>query len=98
MTVAERIIFYALDLVELLLGIRFILRLLGANPGNVFVNVVYQLSAPLIAPFRGIFPPLINIGPVIEWSTLVAMAIYAILAYLLARLIHLLLPHRSVEL
>jgi hypothetical protein len=49
------ILYAILGFIEVLLGTRFIFRLLGANPANAFVELVYDLSTPLVAPFAGIF-------------------------------------------
>lgn len=38
--------------IELLVGLRFVLRLIGANAGNAIVSWVYAWSTPFVAPFR----------------------------------------------
>jgi hypothetical protein len=49
-------ILYAIGgVVEALIGLRFMFRLLGANPASGFVNMVYDWSTPFVAPFAGIF-------------------------------------------
>ena len=42
---------YILYLIEFLLGFRFILKLLGANPGAGFTDLIYSLTRPLAGPF-----------------------------------------------
>lgn len=83
---AYSIIFYVLDVIEVILGLRLIFKLLAANPNNGFTNFLYTLSAPLVAPFAGIFRTPVVAGAVLEWSTIVAMVIYALLAWLVVRL------------
>jgi uncharacterized protein YggT (Ycf19 family) len=85
-----RIIYYLLDVLEVALGLRFLLLLLGANPSAAFANFVYTLTAPLVAPFQGIFTRSVVNGAVFDWSTLIAMVVFALLAYGLVRLILLL--------
>lgn len=80
------------SVVGALLGIRFILRLFGANANNGFVNWVYQASGEVLGPFRGIFPEQNIDGFVIEFSTIFAMMIYAILGMLAFYVIDLLTP------
>ncbi len=76
------------SIVELLLSVRILLRLFGANPQTPFVNWVYQTTSPLLAPFTGIFPnPVINGGFVLEIPSLFALLIYGFIAYLIANLI-----------
>jgi uncharacterized protein YggT (Ycf19 family) len=75
-------------IVTIFLGLRFILKLFGANDANDFVGWVYDMSAVLLEPFRGIFPvEVIERQYVLEFSTLFAMVIYAILGMLLLALV-----------
>jgi hypothetical protein len=70
---------YALELLFLL---RFVLQLVGADPTNQFAVALYHVTGFFLAPFEGIVPstPLGSNGvAVIEWSTLVGMAVYAVL-------------------
>ena len=67
-----------------LLGLRILLKFFGANPATPFVDWVYETSAPLLAPFVGIFPnPSLEGGFVIEISALFALIIYAIIGSVL---------------
>lgn len=71
-------------LVEGFLGFRFLLKLFGANSANSFVGWIYDMSAALLEPFRGIFPTQVFDNKyVLEFSTLFAMLVYAIVAVLL---------------
>ncbi len=77
-----------LAIVEVFLALRFILRLAGANATAPFAKFVYASSAALLEPFRGLFPTaMLEPGSVIEFSTLFAMIIYALFAYLIIELI-----------
>lgn len=79
--------------VESILGLRFLLKLFGANAGNGFVNWVYEMSDVLLDPFRGIFPAKVFENQyVFEFSTLFAMLMYAIGALLLMWLITAITP------
>jgi uncharacterized protein YggT (Ycf19 family) len=89
-SVAERaamITYLVLGVVEALLITRVILKLLAANPGSSFVRFVYTVSAPLVAPFQGIFPTPATQNSVLELSSLVAIAVYALIAWGIVRLI-----------
>lgn len=76
--------YYILGIVEALLAFRFIFKLLGANPENGFVAFMYSLSGIFTSPFSGIFDPYISGGlaakSVLEPATLIAMAVYALVA------------------
>ncbi|HRN97387.1 MAG TPA: YggT family protein [Candidatus Saccharibacteria bacterium] len=88
--VLTKVIYGVFGLAELFLGLRFILKLFGANAGNDFVNWVYETSGAVLDPFRGIFPTEVFKGSfVIEFSTLFAIIVYAIIAMLLVYIIEL---------
>lgn len=84
----EMIIYYILGLLEGLLAIRFVLSLLGANQNNGFAQFIYNLTYPFVAPFFGLFGYTFQYGVArFEFETLVAMAIYALIGYAIARLL-----------
>jgi YGGT family len=90
LSVAERaamITYLILGIMEALLITRVILKLLAANPGSSFVRFVYNVSALLVAPFQGIFPTPATQNSVLELSSLVAIAVYAVIAWGIVRLI-----------
>src|ERR687884_505965 len=43
-----------LGIVEILLGLRVVLKLMAANPNNGFAQFIYGVTAPLLAPFLGL--------------------------------------------
>lgn len=74
--------------IEFLIGMRVLLKLFGASTVAPFVNWVYVTSAPLIAPFEGMFPaPRLEGGFVIEFSALFGLLVYAFVAYGVGELI-----------
>ncbi len=78
-----------LSVVEVALGLRFILKLFGANPNNDFVSWLYSMTSVLLDPFRGIFPTKVFENKYIfEFVTLFAMLIYAMLALLIIAVIN----------
>lgn len=52
---ASRVIALLFSVVEVLLLVRFVFKLFGANAGQGFVSAIYGITEPLVAPFRGIF-------------------------------------------
>lgn len=84
--VASRIVWYVAGILLSLLAIRFVLALLGANPENGFASFVYAVTYPFVAPFFGLFGYDFTAGASrFEAFTLVAMAVYALLAYGIAK-------------
>lgn len=87
--IVRRVLYYLLDIIELLIVTRFLLKIFGANPASGFVSFMYSLTEPLIAPFRNIFTAVATGPGVFEWASLIAIIAYATLTYLLIRLIRL---------
>lgn len=81
-----QIVWYFLSLLEVLLALRFILKLMGANPLAGFTSFVYGLSWPFTAPFLAVFPFTQVQGNIFEWTTLLAMLIYWMIALAIIRL------------
>jgi uncharacterized protein YggT (Ycf19 family) len=55
MWTTSRVIALVFTVIEVLLLVRFIGKLLGANAAQGFVAAIYGITEPLVAPFRGIF-------------------------------------------
>ena len=76
-----------LGAIEFFLGIRFLLRLFGTNPNAPFADWIYDMSAPLVAPFSGIFPNPRVEGLIFDFTTLFALFVYVFIGYLIMELI-----------
>jgi len=93
---ATRVIWYVAGVLLVLLAFRFTLALLGANPANAFANFIYTISHPFVAPFFSLFGYRLTYGVSrFEIYTLVAAAVYAVIAWGLARLTTLGAAHHS---
>jgi hypothetical protein len=95
--VVSRIIMYAFGVIEVFIGVRFVLMLLGANAEAGFVKMVYGVSGVFMAPFITIFDTQKVDGAIFEWSALVAIAVYALVAWGLTALIHALSPRSQSQ-
>lgn len=93
---ANKVVWYILGVIEVLLGFRFILKLLGANYGG-FTNLIYSVTSPLAQPFAGIFRTVDTGASLVEWTTLLAMAVYLVLAWGIVYLIDLFNPATPKE-
>ena len=81
-----RAIYLIFGLIEALLAIRFVLKALGANADAGFAQLMYGVTGPFVAPFRGLFgTPQAASGATLEVHTLIALVIYALVAWLLVR-------------
>lgn len=83
-----QVVWYVLGILEVLLAFRFALRLFGANPAAGFTDFVYTLSYPFAAPFLNVFGITQVEGAVFEWTTLLAMAVYYLVALGIVKLFH----------
>jgi hypothetical protein len=85
---------------EILLGLRVLLKLAAADPSVPFAAFIYNLSAIFVAPFAGLtITPAAN-GVVFEVPTIFAMAAYVLFGWLLTQLVWLVFKpakHRSVS-
>jgi YGGT family len=77
-------------IVEGILAIRFILKLLGANEAAGFASFIYSASAPFVAPFNNLFANPSTGGSVLELTTLMAIIVYMLIAWLVVKVIWLL--------
>jgi len=70
---------------ELLFLLRFVLELIGADPNNIFAQFLYSFTGFFLYPFLDIVPntPIGKNGAFIDWSTLIGMAVYGILYWIL---------------
>jgi hypothetical protein len=86
------IVYFLFGALELLLAVRVILQLVDANTTNSFTNFINVLSAPFVALFATLLQnPSIGATGVLEITTLIAMVVWAIVAWLVGRMIWLLM-------
>ncbi len=83
-----QVVWYLFGLIEVLLAFRFLLKLLGANAAAAFTGFIYSASYPFAAPFLSVFRLTQVAGNIFEWTTLLAMLVYWMLAIGITRLIH----------
>lgn len=86
-----RTISYLVGALVVLLGLRFVLRLAGANPDNAFAQVIYGLSEPFVAPFSTLFisPTTADATNIFDVNILIAIVAYTLLGWLVVWLINL---------
>ncbi|MBC8159870.1 MAG: YggT family protein [Roseiflexaceae bacterium] len=77
----QRIIYFIATAIAVLILLRFTLLALGANAENAFANLVYGLSGLFVAPFTTLFGQPTFGNSVFEISSLIAIAVYYLLAW-----------------
>lgn len=95
--VLSRVVMFVFGVIEVFIALRFVLTLFGANAEAGFVEFVYNVSDVFMAPFNAIFSTQSVEGATFEWSALVAIAVYALIAWGLVSLIRALTPRRHSE-
>jgi hypothetical protein len=78
---AVRVVRYVTEVLEVLLVIRFFLKLLGASAHAPFTVLVYGLTELFVLPFSGIFGRPAGAGLVFESSSFVSILIYPLLGW-----------------
>jgi len=82
-----QIVWFILGIIEVLLTFRFILKLLGANPVAGFTSFINSVTYIFATPFLNVFKSSrIVEGSVFEWTTLLAMLVYWVIAVGIIRL------------
>lgn len=90
-----QVIWYIFYVIETILLFRFLLKLVGADPSVWFSQLINGLSYPFAEPFLYIVrSPRVETGGVLEWSTLLAMMVYWVIAW---GIIHLLMIGKPVS-
>lgn len=87
----EYLVYFFFGALEILLAFRLILKLTGASLASAFVGLIYGLTGIFILPFEGIFRRAFTQGvettSVLEPSALVAILVYAVLAWGIVKLV-----------
>ena len=87
--VISRVVWYLAGMLLVVLGLRFVLTLLGANTTNGFANFIYSTSHPFVTPFFSLFnyPDYTYGTSHFEVYTLVAIVVYSLIAWGIAKLV-----------
>ncbi|MGM0438927.1 MAG: YggT family protein [Patescibacteria group bacterium] len=84
---STQIVWYLLGILQVLLAFRFVVKLTGANPEAGFTSLIYNATRPFTAPFSAVFSTSTVEGNVFEWTTLLAMFVYSLIATGIVQLI-----------
>jgi uncharacterized protein YggT (Ycf19 family) len=71
---------------EVLLLLRFVFKLTGANANQPLISALYGATEPLVRPFQGIFPEPQG-PPVLDIAALLAIAFLFLIALLIVALV-----------
>ena len=85
---ATQLIWLLLGILEMVLALRFIFKLIGVNAANTFASFIYGLTNLFVAPFASLTGAPSAGGMVFEFSTLIAMIVYALVGWAVERLVY----------
>ncbi len=94
--VAQRVVWFIVGVIVVLIGLRFVLLLLGANNAAGFTDFVYSLSGAFVSPFIGIFGEPSYGKSVFEISSLLAIVVYLLIGWGIAKLLTINRPSQEV--
>ncbi|MDI3339678.1 MAG: hypothetical protein QJR03_04020 [Sphaerobacter sp.] len=81
------VVWTVIGFIEALIGLRVVLKLIGANPANGFVRTVYDLSGVFVNPFLGIVRDPRSGDMVLEINALIAMLVYLLIGWGIVRIV-----------
>ena len=94
---AAAIVGFVVGVVDIFIAARFLGKLLGASSQSAFVSFIYQVSSPLVAPFKGIFGNAGSGTNSFETASLVAIVVYAVIGWGIVTLIRITTAPRGTK-
>ena len=82
-----QIIWLVTGVLESVFTIRILLKLMAANPAAGFATFIYNMTAVFLTPFFGLTATPSANGSILEIPTLIAMLVYALLAWGIVRVL-----------
>ena len=70
-----------------LIGLRFLLKLMAANPANPFASLVYFVTSPFLWIFQGLTHTPTFEGIEIEFFALIAIVVYSLIGWVIIQLL-----------
>jgi YGGT family len=93
----NRVLWSLLAFLEILLAFRFVLRMIAANPDSGFGMFMYGITGVFVAPFNGLIATPVSGGSALELTTLIAMAVYALIFWGVAYVIRMVADRPSAR-
>ena len=83
---ATNVVTLIFTVLEVLLLLRFVFKLTGANSNQPLIAALYGATEPLVRPFQGIFPEPAG-PPVLDLAALLAVAFFFLIAALVVAIV-----------
>ncbi len=91
----SQVIWLLFGILDGLIALRIILKFIAANPANPFAYFIYSFTEIFLWPFNGLTLTPSFGGMVLEISSLIAMIIYWLIAWVLVKIVWLALYRNS---
>ncbi|MBC7877908.1 MAG: YggT family protein [Anaerolineales bacterium] len=82
---ATQLVWLLFGILEALIALRIALMLIGANPGSPIVALIYGITTIFLFPFTGLIGSPSSGAMVLELSSMFAMLIYGLIAWVVER-------------
>jgi hypothetical protein len=82
-----QLVWLFLGILEALLALRFVLKLIGANQASPIAVFIYGFTKLFLWPFAGLTGTPAAGAMVLEFTTLIAMVVYALIAWGIERIL-----------
>ena len=93
----NQILYTLLGILEIGLGLRLVLKLIAANAASGFADFIYGITGPFIAPFAGLVGTPAAGGSILEVTTLIAMAVYALFVWIVLQVLAIVMTRPSAR-
>jgi hypothetical protein len=96
---ATQVVWLVFGILEAMILLRIVLKALGANAASPIAAFIYGFTNLFLWPFAGLTGTPASGGMVLEISSLIAVVVYALIAYALAKIIWVIFyrPREPVE-
>ncbi len=84
---STQVILLAFSVIEGLIGLRILLKMIGANPESLLVALIYGVTSLFLFPFTGLAQSQTMGSMVLETSSMFAVVVYALIAALIEKTI-----------
>lgn len=85
-----QLIWLLLGILEALIALRVVFKLIGVNAANSFASLIYNITEIFVAPFASLIGAPAAGGMVLEISSILAMFIYLLIGWALAKIVNVL--------
>jgi len=85
-----QLIWLLLGILEALIALRVVFKLIGVNAANSFASLIYNVTEIFVAPFASLIGAPAAGGMVLEISSILAMFIYLLIGWFLAKIVNVL--------